>query len=95
MQAAKGKVAQEKESTISRGGSPRGGYGENHPRADGWAVAGGGDLSQLGRISRAHPVTTLTRTKELMFKSFSRMNSSSNMFSALKANEQESKCNPL
>ena len=87
MQAAKGKVAQEKESTISRGGSPRG--------ADGWAVAGGGDLSQLGRISRAHPVTTLTRTKELMFKSFSRMNSSSNMFSALKANEQESKCNPL
>ena len=93
---------------MSRGGSRRGGNREEHPQADGWAVAGGasrastraGDLSQFGRISKAQPVTTFgpgsvfAGKKELKRESISRTNSSSNMFSMLEA-AQESKGNLL
>ncbi len=71
MQAAKEKAAAEKESyqrqmSMSRGGSRRGGDHGEHPQVgpDGWAVAGGssgpprpppkaGDLSNFGKISKS------------------------------------------
>ena len=76
MQAAKEKAAQEKESyqrqiSMSRGGSRRGGDRGDFSQQvgpDGWAVAGGGsgpprpppkagDLSNFGKISKAQPLT--------------------------------------
>ncbi|PPQ63016.1 hypothetical protein CVT24_005962 [Panaeolus cyanescens] len=71
--AAKEKANQEKEAyqrqmSMSRGGSRRGGdRGEFPPNADGWAVAGSGpstrppskagDLSKFGQISKNQPLT--------------------------------------
>jgi len=71
--AAKEKAAQDKESyqrqiSMSRGGSRRGGDRGEYPQVgpDGWAVAGSnvprpppkaGDLSSFGKISKAQPMT--------------------------------------
>lgn len=72
-QAAKEKAAQEKESynrqiSMSRGGSRRGGDRSDYPQVnpDGWAVAGSGaprpppkagDLSNFGKITKGQPIT--------------------------------------
>ncbi|KAM5542985.1 hypothetical protein V8D89_003369 [Ganoderma adspersum] len=72
-QAAKEKLAQEKEAftrqiSMSRGGSRRGGERGDHAQVgpDGWAVAGGaaprpppkaGDLSKFGKIDKSAPMT--------------------------------------
>ncbi|KAF8911486.1 hypothetical protein CPB84DRAFT_1722762 [Gymnopilus junonius] len=71
--AAKEKAAQEKESynrqiSMSRGGSRRGGDRNEYPQVnpDGWAVAGSGaarpppkagDLSNFGKITKGQPIT--------------------------------------
>jgi translation initiation factor 4G len=74
LQAAKEKAAQEKESyqrqmSMSRGGSRRGGDRGDYTQQvgpDGWAVAGNGpprpppkagDLSKFGQISKSSPMT--------------------------------------
>lgn len=109
LQAAKEKAAQEKESyqrqmSMSRGGSRRGGdrgdYAQVGP--DGWAVAGNGpprpppkagDLSKFGQISKSSPMTfgpgsVFAGKKESKRESLSRTSSSSNMFSMLSQNTE-------
>jgi len=102
--AAKEKAAHDKEYTqrqisMSRGGSRRGGDRNEQPQAnpEGWAVAGNtarppskaGDLSNFGKISKAPPTvfgpSSVFAGKKADSKreSLSRTSSSSNMFSML------------
>jgi translation initiation factor 4G len=108
-QAAKEKALLDKESyqrqvSMSRGGSRRGGDRGDFAQVgpDGWAVAGNGpprpppkagDLSNFGKISKATPMTfgpssVFAGKKEGKRESLSRTSSSSNMFSMLSQNPE-------
>lgn len=107
--AAKEKAAQDQESyqrqmSMSRGGSRRGGDRGDHAQVgpDGWAVAGNGpprpppkagDLSKFGQISKSSTITfgpgsVFAGKKEGKRESLSRTSSSSNMFSMLSQNPE-------
>ncbi|KAG9312204.1 hypothetical protein JVU11DRAFT_7502 [Chiua virens] len=105
--AAKEKAAAEAQSyqrqiSMSRGGSRRGGERNMESGPDGWTTAGGsvarpqpkvGDLSQFGKISKAAPMvmgpsSVFTNKKETKRESLVRVNSSSNMFSMLLQNPE-------
>ena len=109
LQAAKEKAAQDKESyqrqiSMSRGGSRRGGDRGDYTQIgpDGWAVAGNGpprpppkagDLSKFGQISKSSTITfgpgsVFAGKKEGKRESLSRTSSSSNMFSMLSQNTE-------
>ena len=109
LQAAKEKAAQDKESyqrqmSMSRGGSRRGGDRSDFAQVgpDGWAVAGNGpprpppkagDLSKFGQISKSSTMTfgpgsVFAGKKEGKRESLSRTSSSSNMFSMLSQNAE-------
>ncbi|KAI0368980.1 hypothetical protein BV20DRAFT_997562 [Pilatotrama ljubarskyi] len=107
-QIEKEKVAQEKDAmnrnlSMSRGGSRRGGDRGEHQQIgpDGWAVAGGpaarppkaGDLSQFGKISKSTPMTfgpssVFTKEKSKSRESTLSRQGSTNMFSMLSANPE-------
>lgn len=106
MQAAKEKAAAEAQNyqrqlSMSRGGSRRGGDRNAESGPDGWTTAGGsvarpqpkaGDLSQFGKISKAAtmvmgPSSVFTK-KDNKRDSLSRTSSNSNMFSMLSQNPE-------
>jgi translation initiation factor 4G len=104
--AAKEKAAAEAQNyqrqiSMSRGGSRRGGDRNAESGPDGWTMAGGsvprpppkaGDLSQFGKITKAAPMVlgpgSVFAGKESKRDSLSRTNSSSNMFSMLSQNPE-------
>ncbi|KAF5393461.1 hypothetical protein D9757_000476 [Collybiopsis confluens] len=101
--AAKEKAAADKESfnrqiSMSRSGSRRGGERGEQPGADGWTVSGNaprpppkaGDLSKFGQISNkvAPPITfgpssVFVNKKDIKRETLSRTNSNANMFQML------------
>ncbi|KAF9243245.1 hypothetical protein BU15DRAFT_72432 [Melanogaster broomeanus] len=105
--AAKEKAAAEAQNyqrqiSMSRGGSRRGGDRNAESGPDGWTTAGGsvprpppkaGDLSQFGKITKAAPMvmgpsSVFAGKKDNKRDSLSRTNSSSNMFSMLSQNPE-------
>ncbi|KAH9942185.1 uncharacterized protein BXZ73DRAFT_87857 [Epithele typhae] len=107
-QAAKDRAAAEKEAfnrnvSMSRGGSRRGGDRGDGAAVgpDGWAVAGGpaarppatkaGDLSQFGKIAKSTPMTfgpSSVFTKDKSKRDSTIRQSSTNMFSMLSGNPE-------
>ncbi|KIJ15597.1 hypothetical protein PAXINDRAFT_169050 [Paxillus involutus ATCC 200175] len=104
--AAKEKAAAEqnyqRQISMSRGGSRRGGDRNAESGPDGWTTAGSavprpppkaGDLSQFGKISKGAPMvmgpgSVFAGKKDTKRDSLSRTNSSSNMFSMLSQNPE-------
>ncbi|KAF8132090.1 armadillo-type protein [Boletus edulis] len=93
--------AQQRQFSMSRGGSRRGGDRNVESGPDGWTTAGGsvsrpqpkaGDLSQFGKISKAAPMvmgpSSVFTKKDSKRDSLSRTSSSSNMFSMLSQNPE-------
>ncbi|KAG6382037.1 hypothetical protein JVT61DRAFT_671 [Boletus reticuloceps] len=99
--AAAAAEAQQRQFSMSRGGSRRGGDRNVESGPDGWTTAGGsvsrpqpkaGDLSQFGKISKAAPMvmgpSSVFTKKDSKRDSLSRTSSSSNMFSMLSQNPE-------